>query len=175
VRPAARPLVAVLGVFVALGLGVPAVVAGAAGSGGVAGEVRRPPPTRPWPSPSPSPSPGPPSTSATSSVPPSLPPSSPPPVANQGAPAVPGPPAAPPPLPAEPPAPPVKPRPKPPPANASAPEPGSLYRPEPPPAAAPAGGDARPETKEKRRWALTAAIVVVAAGATAARGMRRAR
>ena len=33
-------------------VGVPGVVAGAAGSGGVAGEVRRPPPTRPWSRPS---------------------------------------------------------------------------------------------------------------------------
>jgi hypothetical protein len=33
----------------------------------------------------------------------------------------------------------------------------------------------RPETEEKRRWGLTAVIVVMAAGAAAARGMRRNR
>ncbi|HEX2131801.1 MAG TPA: hypothetical protein VHH15_09570 [Actinophytocola sp.] len=37
---------------------------------------------------------------------------------------------------------------------------------------APAVGGVSPETEEKRRWALTAVIVVLAAGAAAARGMR---
>jgi hypothetical protein len=41
--------------------------------------------------------------------------------------------------------------------------------------AAPLVGGVRPETEKKRRWALTAAIVVLAAGAAAARGMRRSR
>lgn len=39
--------------------------------------------------------------------------------------------------------------------------------------AAPVATGVRPETEEKRRWALTAVIVVLAAGAAAARGMHR--
>ncbi|HEV7648975.1 MAG TPA: hypothetical protein VGP26_12490 [Actinophytocola sp.] len=55
------------------------------------------------------------------------------------------------------------------------PERPSSRRHEPEPAAAPVAPGVRPETEEKRRWGLTAVIVVMAAGAAAARGMRRNR